>query len=409
MPILSESNMNVPDMKGVVLANPEPVAGRRISLPARQPTHPSFSLLAILRSNIGRDLTKLKLPVVLNEPLSTLQNQCEELEYSHLLDAASEMEEQTKRMLYVTTFAISAYARTASRTATMPFTPLLGETFECVRPERQWRFLGEQVSHNPPVTASHCESKLWSLYQEFNMKSKFWGKWQETYTWNKVTTSITNVFSPTTLSIDHTGDLTIKCSNGASSTVHFNQHDSKRPDVRRYVCGTVNPPKGSSEDPRLLYGHWDKILVSRDENGENRCIWRANPLPPNSAHYYGFTKFAIELNEPPVADAVSSGRLPITDSRLRPDQRFLELGRIEEAEIEKTRLEDEQRHRLKMHKTTENSRDRSSSSIWKPHWFTYKPKSVPATDQGPSYEFNPAYWRFRDSCGFKDLKLPILW
>lgn len=44
-----ESKMNVPDMKGVVLKNPEPVAGRRTALPARQPNPPTFGLLALLR------------------------------------------------------------------------------------------------------------------------------------------------------------------------------------------------------------------------------------------------------------------------------------------------------------------------------------------------------------------------
>lgn len=28
---------------------------------------------------------------------------------------------------------------------------------------------------------------------------------------------------------------------------------------------------------------------------------------------------------------------------------------------------------------------------------------------GSTYEFNPSYWRYHDSGGFKDLKLPILW
>ncbi|CDS36555.1 oxysterol binding protein 3 [Echinococcus multilocularis] len=420
IPLLNESKMNVPDMKGVALKNPEPVAGRRTALPARQSSPPTFSLLALLRSNIGRDLTKMRLPAILNEPLSVLQNLCEEMEYSQLLDAAVEMKDPMQRMLYVVTFAISGYASTATRTATKSFAPLLGETFECIRPEKQWRFLAEQVSNSPPTATAHCESKLWVFDQEFGIKYKFWGKtleinatggchlyfprWQETYTWNKVTTSVTNLVSPTGRTLDHAGDMMVECSNRVTSSIHFSKSDTRRQDTYRSVRGTVQPPPGSAEPQRPIYGRWDKILVSKDENNDDRCIWRANPLPSHSSYYYGFTQFAIELNEPPAPDAVSSGRLPITDTRLRPDIRLLELGRVEDAEADNKRIEDEQRRRLKLY----SSRDVEGNNPCKPLWFSQKTKPLQADRHGTLYEFNPAYWRYRESGGFKDLKLPIL-
>ncbi|VDK43016.1 unnamed protein product [Taenia asiatica] len=253
IPILNESKMHVPDMKDVVLKNPEPVAGRRTVLPARQPNSPAFSLLALLRSYIGRDLTKLRLPAILNEPLSVLQvsgsstafcpaNLCEEMEYSQLLDAAADIKDRIHRMLYVASFAISGYAYTAGRTATKSFTPLLGETFECIRPEKQWRFMAEQVCSSPPVAAVHCESKLWTYDQEYGIRYKFWGKtleltptggcqlyfprWRETYTWSKVTTSVTNLVSPTGRTLNHAGDMIVECSNGVTGSIHFSKVSS---------------------------------------------------------------------------------------------------------------------------------------------------------------------------------------
>ncbi|VDN96117.1 unnamed protein product [Rodentolepis nana] len=145
MPVLNESDMNVLDMKGVALRTPEHVAGRRTTLPAQQTVPTTISLLAIIKNNIGREMSKPRLPAIVNEPLSVLQNLCEEMEYSNLLDLASEMKDQTQRMLYVATFIITTFTSKAQRKAIKPFSPLLGETFECIRPEKKWRFLAEQV------------------------------------------------------------------------------------------------------------------------------------------------------------------------------------------------------------------------------------------------------------------------
>jgi len=44
----------------------------------------------MIKDNIGKDLTKVCLPVYFNEPLSSLQKCFEDLEYSYLIDRASE-------------------------------------------------------------------------------------------------------------------------------------------------------------------------------------------------------------------------------------------------------------------------------------------------------------------------------
>lgn len=58
-----------------------------------------MSLWNILRNNIGKDLSKVSMPVQLNEPLNTLQRLCEELEYSSLLDQASHLADPCERMV----------------------------------------------------------------------------------------------------------------------------------------------------------------------------------------------------------------------------------------------------------------------------------------------------------------------
>lgn len=51
---------------------------------------------------------------------------------------------------------------------------------------------------------------------------------------------------------------------------------------------------------------------------------------------YFFSDLALTLNEP-------EDRVAPTDSRLRPDQRLMESGRWDEANVEKQRLEEKQR------------------------------------------------------------------
>lgn len=71
---------------------------RRACLPVPSPNI-SISLWNILRNNIGKDLSKVKMPVQLNEPLNTLQRMCEELEYCELLDKAADTHDPFQRMV----------------------------------------------------------------------------------------------------------------------------------------------------------------------------------------------------------------------------------------------------------------------------------------------------------------------
>lgn len=117
----------------------------------------------ILKSMIGKDMTKMTLPVSFNEPTSLLQRVTEDMEYSDLLDRAADRPESTERLVYVAAFAASEYASTIGRIA-KPFNPLLGETYEYVRPDKGYRFFIEQVSHHPPIGAAWAEAPKWDYY-----------------------------------------------------------------------------------------------------------------------------------------------------------------------------------------------------------------------------------------------------
>lgn len=70
-------------------------------------------------------------------------------------------------------FAVSAYAAAAHRAASKPFNPLLAETYECVRADRGFRFVAEQVnalsalpvlSALPILSALHALPALLALH-----------------------------------------------------------------------------------------------------------------------------------------------------------------------------------------------------------------------------------------------------
>lgn len=59
---------------------------RRAGLPKPAQAEKSVSLWSIIKECVGKDLSRVCLPVYFNEPLSMLQRIAEELEYSQLLD-----------------------------------------------------------------------------------------------------------------------------------------------------------------------------------------------------------------------------------------------------------------------------------------------------------------------------------
>ena len=148
-------------------------------LPAPSPTGVGFSLWKKLRKHIGRSVTNVKLPATVNEPLSGLQKLAEELEHYSLLAAAASEQDPSLRLALVTAFALSPF--NSSLRTRIPFTPLLGETFEFVSDDGGGvRFVAEQVSLSPPAAAWWAEGggqgASWRLWGDLCLRSKFWGK-----------------------------------------------------------------------------------------------------------------------------------------------------------------------------------------------------------------------------------------
>ncbi|KZP32327.1 hypothetical protein FIBSPDRAFT_812623 [Athelia psychrophila] len=362
---------------------------RRTELPSG-PVGDEGSLFAVLKKSVGKDLSSVALPVSFNEPITLLQNAAEQLEYYDLLSKAAETQDPVERMSYIAAFAVSGYAHTRHRSGRKSFTPMLAETFEDVRT----KFIAEKVQHNPFVMAYHAEGEGWELYATNSGKTKFWGKSLEViplgathlkidedhFEWNKPSSFMRNLMVGTKY-LEHNGRMTIENrTTGARSVLTFKESGYWGPSNQ--VEGTVLSSSGDVQTK--LEGKWDEVMAQTLDSSNLRVLWRVTPYPRRCPEVYGFTNFGITLNE--ITPDIE-GKLPPTDSRLRPDVRALEEGDTDEAEEQKQTIEDMQRDRRK------RGKDRG------PVWF----KQV-----GEEWVYKGGYWEARAK-DWEEMKVEPLW
>ncbi|KAG1330696.1 putative Oxysterol-binding protein-related protein [Cocos nucifera] len=407
---------------------------RRKKLPEPVEKEKGVSLWSMIKDNIGKDLTKVCLPVYFNEPLSSLQKCFEDLEYSYLLDRAYDLGRKGNglmRILNVAAFAVSGYSSTDGRHC-KPFNPLLGETYEADYPDKGLRFFSEKLD---PVGVLTLEFDDGEVFQ-----------------WSKVTTSIYNLILGK-LYCDHYGTMRIQGNHEYSCKLKFKEQSiiDRNPHqvtwelqgherecrivvsiwknsfaliihrkstgkmcfeykrcclhitgcciLRRYMNSNLRTMKvhGIVQDRNgktvaTLFGKWDESMhfVHGDCLGKGKgseplseahILWNRSK-PPKNPTRYNLTRFAITLNE--LTPGLKE-KLPPTDSRLRPDQRRLENGEFEMANAEKLRLEQRQRQTglvvMQARKMQESG--------WKPRWF--------AKDKGSdAYRYIGGYWEARE-------------
>lgn len=352
----------------------EPVR-RRTTVPPSTVAPPS--LIGFLRKNVGKDLSTISMPVSANEPLSLLQRVSEQLEYSFLLDAAgSPGRTGAERLLYLCAFAVSSFSssRVKERAVRKPFNPMLGETFELVREDRGFRFIAEKISHRPVRMACQAESENWTFTQAPMPTQKFWGKSAELVTdgrvrvmlhatgerfsWAPATSFLRNIIAGEKY-VEPVGTMTVfNETTGEQGVVTFKSKGMFSGRGEDVVVHAFHPD--GEQSPRGLVGKWTSSLAWQPDPlaADDTAVWTAADLMPDAGKRYGFTTFAASLNEISPAEG---GRLPPTDSRLRPDQRRLEEGDLDRAEEVKAKLEEAQRQRRKVME--------ESGTEWRSRWF----------------------------------------
>ncbi|XP_063596730.1 oxysterol-binding protein 1-like isoform X7 [Penaeus indicus] len=410
MASLNGSQATTPTDGVVAQANGRPKRQRRIRVPDK-PNYP-INLWSIMKNCIGKELSKIPMPVNFSEPLSFLQRLTEDFEYSDILDRAVQIEDSCEQLSLVAAFTVSSYATTAVRTA-KPFNPLLGETYECDRTDDLgWRALNEQVSHHPPIVAQYVEGTSgWHSWQEFSMSSKFRGKYLQIiplgiahlkflasgnhYTWRKVSTTVHNMIVGK-LWLDNHGEMEIvNHKTGDKCCLKFIPYSYFSREIPKKVTGYVVDSEGTFK--WFITGTWDeKIEACRVtsqsmragkpvyETGPPKVLWKRNPIVPDSEKYYNFTKLACQLNEP--EENVSP-----TDSRHRPDQRLMEEGMWDEANAEKLRLEEKQRA-TRRRREAEAEQAATEGREYPPYCPTWFVKETDDVTGALIFRFTHEYW-----------------
>lgn len=429
----------------------------RTKLPITADNRPNVSLWAILKNSVGKDMSKITLPVILNEPISMLCRMAEDMEFTECLDVAARQRDPAIRTMYVAAFAMSNYSSTTGRIA-KPFNPLLGETFEYVRPDKGYRYVSEQVSHHPPISACHADSRNFDYYGEVDVKSKFWGKsfelwpkgtahvnlkvpkqyfakefepllkeahgspnaYSEHYSWKKVVTSVNGIIlgSP---SIDHYGDMTVRNHiTGHRCVLTFKPRGWRGKDAAE-IKGFCENANGE----RLwdIAGRWTDRLIARKVGQEFGDLSPDSKLPaggsgvtspvlspgagtPNTASLRERTHLLLWKNSPKPKEKTPFNLTPFAitlidqPEQLTPylcptDTRFRPDQRcMERGEYDQAAVE---KNRLEeKQRAVRKRREAGDLPEFQPRWF----KRSTDKDTGENYwDFNEEYWELRDAAG----------
>jgi hypothetical protein len=355
----------------------------------------------MMHKYIGSDITSMvTLPVLIFEPMTTLQKMTELMEYAYLLDLADQCEDPHMKMAYACIWAVSVYP--AYLRTWKPFNPILGETYEMVN-HNGITFLAEQVSHHPPMSSAHAENEHFAYDITSKLRTKFLGNSVDIYPVGRTRVQLKKSNDVLTLTppptkvynlifgrtwIDSPGDMVMENLTTGDKVILYFQPCGWFGKGRYEVDGYVYD---KDENPKVLItGKWNTSLSCQPcdaegeplEGTELKEVWKCKEAPKGDRFQY--TYFAHEINSFKTAPHA----LLESDSRLRPDRYALEMGDMSKAGTEKTNLEERQRAEKRMREAKQES--------YSPRWFNLTGDVAP-TPWGDLeiYEYNGKYDELR--------------
>lgn len=365
----------------------------RDRMPVYRDPNMSLNVWSLFKDNIGKDLSKITMPVYLNEPQSMIQKIAEYLTYSECFRAANACNDRYMRPAYVLAGFFMYYAHTINRLK-KPFNSLLGETYELI--DGDIKLIAEQISHHPPVSAYYVECNDFIFEGFFHMNIKFSYKgFQATpngdmiITLKKTKEKFSCIRPVSTLHnyivgkmyLWHSGDMIVRNeTTGDKAIIYFKPKGwTSKNDYE--ADGKVVDEKGQTH--YHLYGKWDSFISAIDIKTQNeiKLISKRPDMPEFELQYY-YSKFAVGLNHLIKGMVL---KLPMTDTRFRSDQRAYEYGDLKLAADEKHRLEEAQRARRK-----DNEKKKAEH---KPLWFDITIEDGKITKT----KYKGGYWEAKES------------
>jgi hypothetical protein len=366
----------------------------RNQMPILRDPNVKINIWAILKENIGKDLSRIAMPVYLNEPISMLQKTSEFIEYHNIFRQANKCENEYLRLAYVTSVSFIQLASSINRMK-KPFNPLLGETFEYY--ENDLKSVFEQVSHHPPICAFHCESNDFIVSGSLYLKSKLslsgfeffplgefkvtLKRTKEVFVLKRPSNSVHNyIIGKMYIWVNGTMECTNTVTKSKMSITFKPKGWTSKTDYE--VEGKIT--NAEDETKYHVFGRWDSFLSVIDaQTKQETKIISKNENPENYELQYYFSKHSINLNN--LTQDLMKMIAP-TDSRLRTDQRAYEYGNLDLASTEKERLEQNQRKRRKI---TEDGHEN-----FEPRWFNFSLEGEVVTS---SLKEKNSYFKFREN------------
>lgn len=370
------------------------------------------------------------------------------MKYSNeLLDSSANLTNACDRMKLIAGFLIASTSVHAFRLS-KPFNPLLGETYELVSNEKNFRVCCEQVSHHPPISAVYsesltsCESKpMWKYYGSVNPHMKLnllnacveaypegiqtieFPNLDEVYTYHNLKVSAHNLILGK-LWFEYTGRTEIiNHKNNFRCILDFKPYS--------WFKGQVNRVEGYILDANdnkiaLLSGKWDEYFyATNDVENSNfyrqteklreadmkktkavfnpkedvQLIWKSNDSSEILCDYYNFTEFTLSLNElheemiKPSYIVVKNSDETVKHLSYGPlpctDSRLRpDLRMYENGEIDSASFE---KNRLEeKQRDTQRKMESGEIRMFKPLWFDRKSHLVVSNEE--TWTFNHKYW-----------------
>ena len=308
------------------------------------------------------------LPIQFNEPLNTLQRECERFIFCDLLNKAADEKTPQMKMAYIVAFLTAEMSMSIGRVL-KPMIPLVGESFEYVDNNLHYRFFGEEVQRLPShVSAYIAEGDKWrywadnrntasfrffagaygvdfgnKIHLELFNSEKTGDKKHDTFVYNRPSTLLKGILV-NKLHYDYSGSVTITSPDypDYECTVEYISDN--------YEEGIVEGKITKGED-NVIYnigGNWKKELYITDANEENKQVLftvKEEDFFKNSVDGYILPSYSCNFNH--ITDELKAV-LPPSDTRFRPDQKEYEIGSTEKSQEIKKTIEEMQQYKQEL-------------------------------------------------------------